>query len=103
MKKLIALSLCLLVLMASTIVAAAASGNPKKGKHLYKNSCRSCHNEGSSKLTPMSKTQSQWERFFDKNQHEPEGLKGLSERDLQDIRQYLLNHAADSDQPETCG
>jgi cytochrome c553 len=102
MKKPIALFLCMLMLGASTITAAA-SGNPKKGKHLYKNSCKSCHNEGSSKLTPMDKTQAQWSRFFEKNQHEPEVLKGLSEKDLQDIRQYLINHAADSDQPETCG
>jgi cytochrome c553 len=102
MKKRIALFLCLLTVVTSA-AAVAASGNPKKGKHLYKNTCRSCHAEGENKLTPMSKTQSQWERFFEKNQHNPEGIKELSGQDLLDIRQYLINHAADSDQPETCG
>jgi hypothetical protein len=53
----------------------------------------------------MTKTQAQWERHFQKAAHpdKTKAWKGLSEQDLKDIQQYLINHAADSDQPETCG
>jgi cytochrome c5 len=96
-----------LVVAAVTAVTAAEGGNPKKGKHLYKKTCRSCHADGSEAqaLTPMAKTQRQWERHFEKGTHpdKTQAWKGLSEQDLKDIQQYLFNHAADSDQPETCG
>ena len=45
----------------------------------------------------------QWDRFFEKKEHNPEPLKGLSEQDLKDIQQFLFDHAADSPQPQTCG
>lgn len=50
---------------------AAEGGNPKKGKHLYKKECKACHSQGGEggELTPMSKTMSQWDRFFDKDKH----------------------------------
>ncbi|WP_144211832.1 c-type cytochrome [Shewanella donghaensis] len=86
---------------------AADGGNPKKGKHLYKKQCKSCHSVSSEgpELTPMAKTMSQWDRFFKRDQHKgkPEVFKALSEKDLKDIQQFLYDHAADSDQPQTCG
>jgi len=97
----------LLVAFASTAVVAAEGGNPKKGKYLFKKSCKTCHVEGgqAEALTPLSKTQAQWDRFFDRDKHEknPEGFKDLSEQDLKDIQQFLFDHAADSPQPQTCG
>ena len=97
----------LLVAFATTTVVAAEGGNPKKGKYLFKKNCKSCHSEGATAgdLTPLAKTQAQWDRFFDKDKHEknPEGFKGLSEKDLKDIQQFLFDHAADSPQPQTCG
>jgi hypothetical protein len=48
---------------------------------------------------------SQWDRFFERDKHQanPDVWKGFSEKDLQDIQQFLFDHAADSDQPQTCG
>ncbi|WP_297896340.1 cytochrome c [Shewanella sp.] len=86
---------------------AAEGGNPKKGKHLYKKECKACHGQGGEggELTPMAKTMGQWDRFFDKDKHKnkPEVFNNLSEQDLKDIQQFLYDHAADSDQPQTCG
>lgn len=106
MRKLVSpvISLALVALLA-TFALSAEGGNPKKGKHLYKKSCKECHGPGAKggEITPMSKTMKQWDRFFEKLEHNPEGLKGLSEQDLKDIQQFLFDHAADSDQPQTCG
>jgi cytochrome c5 len=106
MKKLLkTASILALIAFVATSVLAAEGGNPRKGKHLYKKSCKTCHGAGGDggELTPMSKTQAQWDRFFDKKKHDQEALKGLSEQDLKDIQQFLFDHAADSPQPQTCG
>jgi hypothetical protein len=89
----------------STAVAIEG-GETRRGKGLMKSECKVCHNEGGQggKLTPLSKTMSQWDRFFRRDKHKDylKGFEGLSEQDLLDINQYLFDHAADSDQPQTC-
>ncbi len=91
----------------ATVALAAEGGNPKKGKYLFKKTCKACHTEGGAAkaLTPLSKTQAQWDRFIIKGEHpnKAEAFKNLSEPDIKDINQFLFDHAADSDQPETCG
>lgn len=101
------LTLLILLVFAATVAMAASGGNQKKGKYLYKKNCKVCHVEGAEggKLTPLSKTQVQWDRFFNKDKHKVKAdvWKQYSEQDLKDIQQFLFDHAADSDQPETCG
>jgi mono/diheme cytochrome c family protein len=94
-----------LVAIFTTSVLAVEGGNPRKGKHLFKKTCKTCHGAGGEggELTPMSKTMRQWDRVFDKKKHDPEAWKGLSEQDLKDINQFLYDFAADSEQPATCG
>jgi len=105
MKKIIAL--IAIGIFCSTSAFAIEGGNPKKGKHLYKQNCKSCHSAGGEggELTPLSKTMAQWDRFFEKDKHQakPEVLEKLNEKDIKDINQFLYDHAADSDQPQTCG
>lgn len=108
MKRIVKLIACIaLVAFAASPALAAQGGNPKKGKYLFKKECKSCHADGTEgkKLTPLSKTQAQWDRFFEKDKHKakPEVFKKFSDQDLKDIQQFLFDHAADSDQPETCG
>lgn len=96
-----------LILVAFCVTSALAveGGNPKKGKYLFKKNCKTCHTDGAEGgvITPLNKTMSQWDRFFDKNKH-PEGAwDDFAEKDLLDINQFLFDHAVDSDQPETCG
>lgn len=96
-----------LAAFAATLAVAAEGGNPKKGKHLFKQDCKSCHSAGAAggEVTPLSKTQAQWDRFFETDKHskKPEAIKSIPEQDLKDIQQFLYDHAADSDQPQTCG
>ncbi len=89
----------------ATAAIAAEGGNPRKGKHLFKKTCKTCHSSGdeAGEFTPMSKIQSQWDRFFDKKDHDEKAWKDISEQDLKDIQQFLFDHAADSPQPQTCG
>lgn len=95
----------LLVAFATTSALAVDGGNPRKGKYLYKKNCKTCHSEGAEggKLTPLSKTMSQWDRAFKKKKFGPKCLEGVSDKDLLDINQFLYDHALDSAQPETCG
>jgi mono/diheme cytochrome c family protein len=94
-----------IVALFTTVALGAEGGNPRKGKALYKKTCKTCHSAGGAggEVTPMTKTMEQWDRFFEKKEHNPEPLNGLSEQDLKDIQQFLYDHAADSPQPETCG
>ncbi len=91
--------------LCASAALAADGGNPKKGKYLYKKSCKTCHVEGAEggPMTPLKKTQAQWDRFFEEKGHACGEKAGLSEQDMKDIQQFLFDHAADSDQPETCG
>jgi mono/diheme cytochrome c family protein len=98
------LLLALAAFIASSSMAAEG-GNPRKGKHLFKKNCKACHSSGAEggEVTPMTKTQKQWDRIFKKKKHDQESWKNLSEQDLKDIQQFLFDHAADSPQPQTCG
>jgi mono/diheme cytochrome c family protein len=99
------LTAVLVVAFLATTAFGAEGGNPRKGKALFKKTCKECHSKGAAggEVTPLTKTMSQWDRFFEKNEHNPEPLKSLSEQDLKDIQQFLYDHAADSPQPQTCG
>ncbi len=110
-KLLIALPMIFLTIFM--LVAAAPRANPRKGKVYFKKYCRTCH-DGSTEqatLTPMTKTIEQWTRDFENDGQVAQcvprvktqaGME-LSPRDLLDIQSYLVQHAADSDQPATCG
>lgn len=107
------------ILIAAVVVAATASGglaagraNPNRGKSLFKSTCKTCHvKKGEARdFSPMAKTQAQWARAFRagtvdgcvKKVSVKTG-KALTPQDLSDMEAYLVAHAADSDQPETCG
>ncbi len=102
-------------LVAATLVitgvAFAGGANPNRGKSLFRTACKSCHvPKGAAKdLSPLTKTQAQWERAFKKDVAkmlprvtEKTG-RSLLPADVADIQYFLVSHAADSDQPETCG
>jgi hypothetical protein len=99
---------CLVILTVICMLFALPPVFGADGRELTKSKCKVCHAEGSKAgtVTPLSKTQKQWERFFDKGQHEkkaPGVWKGISPGELEQIRRYLIEHAADSPHPETCG
>ncbi len=106
LKKLLMIGLILTAFTASSVLAIEG-GNARKGKHLYKKNCKVCHDDGGEggELTPMSKTMSQWDRYFKKKakKHPGDVMKTLKAKDQKDINQFLHDSAADSPSPATCG
>jgi len=87
---------------------AVQKGSENKGRHFFKDTCRQCHTKGAAggELTPMNKTMAQWRAYFaaGTHNHGKEPLsKYLPADQLLDTSAFLISHAADSPQPETCG
>jgi cytochrome c5 len=89
-------------------LSAGQKGNEAKGKFYFKQTCKPCHVKGEKggEVTPLTKTQAQWQSYFAKAKH----LKGteplskyMTPEQLNDALTFLFNHAVDSPQPETCG
>ncbi len=106
-------ALCLACLCMAAILDAARA-NPRKGKVYFKKHCRCCHDgqtEGAVMLEPIAKTMDQWTKVFAEDGEISTMLPrvkekvgtDLTEQDQLDIQAYLVQHAADSDQPATCG
>ena len=114
--KLIVATVLLGVLALSLANVATAAKKPK-GVDLYKEYCKPCHEEDSEngEYTPMTLIQDQWNRFFeedyvethsgvmDPNRDSQPVTQVISEEDLELIKQFAVDHAADSEQPMTCG
>jgi mono/diheme cytochrome c family protein len=109
--------LALMGLAVGAAVANSQKADKAAPKDLYKGYCRTCHGpKGPAKeLTPMTLIQEQWERFFkEKYQDSHSAIKdpahgdkpvteAVPKEDLEKIRKFLVDHAADSEQPSTCG
>lgn len=96
------------LLLTTSAIAAIEGGDSRRGKKLALESCKSCHIQGAEAgtMTPLSRTKRQWERFYNKKRHDKiasGAWDDISDRDLKDILQFMYDHAADSDQPMTCG
>ena len=98
--------------VASSLAVVASAGAPRgsetKGRNYFRKSCKDCHVKGAKggEVSPLSKTQAQWRLYFQKAKH-ASGSEPLSklmdDSQLLDVQTFLINHAADSPQPETCG
>ena len=97
-----------LVLAPLGSISAGEKGNEAKGKFYFKQTCKPCHVKGEKggEITPLTKTQAQWQSYFAKGKHmkgaEPLA-KYMNSEQLNDALTFLYNHAVDSPQPETCG
>ncbi len=111
--------LIVVTLLASALVSSPtfAESSVEEAQRLFRSHCRHCHDSGSpnGKYTPMTLIQSQWERFFDRK-YERTHRKVIDEKYgnqpvtdaispevLEKIREFAVDHAADTDQPMTCG
>ncbi len=101
------------LLLAGTGLASAQTAS---GKELYRNTCKVCHDKGSpqGQYTPMTLTQDQWRIFFKLKLipshkavvHPKTGGKLfelLTPEQMKAIQRFAIDHAADSEQPATCG
>lgn len=100
-----------LVVASSSAIAEGPNGNARKGKFNYRKVYKMCQERGevqSNKpvLNPDAKTQSQWNRLFEKKDFKDlscaEEWNALTENDLNNIHAYLYEHAADSPTPAKC-
>ena len=88
--------------------AHAQKGSENKGRFYFRQTCKECHTKGAvgGEVTPLNKTMEQWRAYFTKGTHN-HGKEPLSKYlppdQLLDAPAFLINHAADSPQPETCG
>lgn len=103
----------ILILAATLSVLAAAApaapkGNDTKGRYYFKKTCKGCHTKGAEggEISPLTKTIAQWNTYFAKAKHGRgvDPLTNLLPPDqMLDVQTFLVKHAADSLQPETCG
>jgi cytochrome c5 len=82
-----------------TVTFAFAAGDARKGKKVWQKSCRlACHDgskENVKALSPVSKTQALWDALLPKIK-ECSKNAGLTEKDAEDIFEYLYSHALDA-------
>ena len=110
------------VMMVAVVALSFASGataakNKIKGQDLFKEFCKPCHavDSENGEYTPMSLIMDQWETFFEEDFEEAhEGVTDpnhdskpvtdvLTEEELEALAKWTIDHAADSEQPMTCG
>ena len=108
-----------ILFVASVSLAADEVVKEKKldGKDLFKTHCKTCHavDADAGEYTPMTLIEEQWEEFFDELWVETHGevvcpkdekktvTDMWSKEMLKAVRKFCVDHAADSEQPMTCG
>jgi cytochrome c5 len=87
------------------------------GKELFIAHCKVCHTEDSDagEYTPMSLIMDQWDEFYDETfvethkevvcpKDEDKKVTDMIDKDMiKKLRKFCVDHAADSEQPMTCG
>ncbi|MFO7735354.1 MAG: cytochrome c [bacterium] len=103
MRKNILLTIFLVILFLWS-VSLTGSG---EGGRLFIQKCGQCHTEEGKApvFAPAKYASRQWHRFFSRNLH---GRKKdisdlITEKELEKIKNYLIQHAADSPKPEAAG
>ena len=90
--------IALLSCMVLLVPPAAMAG----GGELFVAKCGACHKKGgqAAPVNPADKAGKGWEKYFKRGRH-PVDLAGkVNPKELDEIVAYLVDHAADSDQPE---
>ena len=92
--------------------SAAADGNYRKGKYLFRKNCRSCHIENApgaqqaKVLEPSTFTMSEWTAAFGSEKASTYPCKAEWDKatpaGIQDIYAYLYKFAKDSPTPAKC-
>ena len=110
------------IMLAAVVALSFASGATAakkkiKGQDLYKEFCKPCHEADSAngEYTPMTLIMDQWDTFFDEDWVETHSgvidekhggkpaTEVLTEEEFEALKTWTIDHAADSEQPMTCG
>ena len=112
------ITIVMVALVALSFASGATAAKKKiKGQDLYKEFCKPCHEVDSEngEYTPMSLIMDQWETFFEEDFEEAHAdvkdpnhdnmpvTDVLTEEELEALAKWTIDHAADSEQPMTCG
>ena len=111
------LALILLVAVATGALAADPTDPAEMdSKTLYRTYCKACHDEGSEagEYAPLHLIMDQWDEFFDtiEETHAEATLEATAGKPvaeflgsdlLDELRKFCVDHAADSEEPMTCG
>ena len=105
--------------LAEEEVAKEVKKDTKKmdGKELFIAHCKVCHMEDADagEYTPMSLIMDQWDEFFDETfaethkevacpKDKDKKITDMIDKDMiKKLRKFCVDHAADSEQPMTCG
>ncbi len=105
--------------LAEDETAKEVKEDPKKmdGKELFVAHCKVCHMEDSDagEYTPISLIMDQWDEFYDETfvethkevvcpKDEDKKITDMIDKDMiKKLRKFCVDHAADSEQPMTCG
>ncbi|OIP45584.1 MAG: hypothetical protein COZ12_04540 [Deltaproteobacteria bacterium CG_4_10_14_3_um_filter_60_8] len=92
--RLIGILTCASVLLSTAAFAADSA--------MFITKCGGCHKKGgeAAPVNPADKAGVVWDKFFKRERH-PVNISGsIAAGDLEIVVQYLVAHAADSDQPE---
>jgi hypothetical protein len=107
----------LIAVLAVGIANVATAAKKAQGQDLFKEYCKPCHlaESANGEVTPMTLIQDQWKRFFDEkyvdshsavmdpNHDNKPVTEAISKDDLELIKGFAIDHAADSEKPMTCG
>lgn len=96
------------------VVTTADAASTRDGKRKFKKYCyKKCHNgDDAEEIQPTYMTIAQWKDLFKSNNevlkelhpdNELDKVKKLKKKHYKNMEKYLIKHAIDSEQPETCG
>lgn len=99
----------LFIILCAVIISffASLSAGDAQSRNIFISKCGQCHKTGGSAplFAPTKYAAKQWERFFARNKHQRKKdiSDKITQKELDIIEKYLVNHAADSSQPEAAG
>ncbi len=106
MKKSLVFLTC--IMMFSWLFSEIPSLFSADGESLFNSKCGKCHigeNKTAPEVAPVKYAASQWKYFFKRNKHKRKKdiSKEVGTDEIVLIKQYLVDHAADSDRPIAAG
>jgi mono/diheme cytochrome c family protein len=113
--KKLTLAAALALLFVAAPAASTPAGEKLDGRALFRQNCKVCHEKGSpqGEFTALTLIQEQWKEFYKEKlvpTHKDLMLPGqntkllesLTPEQLKAIEKFCVDHAADSEQPQSC-
>jgi mono/diheme cytochrome c family protein len=109
------LAAALTLLFAAASAGSAPAGEKLDGRALFRQNCKVCHEKGSphGEFTALTLIQDQWKEFYSEKLipthkdlmlpgQNTKFLESLTPEQLKAIEKFCVDHAADSEQPQSC-